>query len=68
VTDQRDERSPVGPRPGGGAGGRSTSEGADLTGHPKGTLLIVGIYGFLFAFGWLVLYFLVFLPRGVLTE
>jgi hypothetical protein len=68
VTDQRDQRSPAGPLPTGEAGEPSTPEEADIGGHPKGTLLIVGIYGFLFAFGWLVLYFLVFLPRGVLTE
>ena len=46
---------------GGGAGG-------DIGEHPKGTLLIVGVYGALFALGWLILYFFVFLPRGVLTE
>ncbi|MEM7049430.1 MAG: hypothetical protein AAF604_07210 [Acidobacteriota bacterium] len=33
-------------------------------GHPKGTLLIVGLYGALFALGWLALFFLEFLPRG----
>ncbi len=37
-------------------------------GHPKGTLAIVGLYGLLFALGWLILYFLVFLPRGAITE
>lgn len=68
MTDQRDERYPSGPRPGGGAAGPAAHEDADVGGHPKGTLLIVGIYGFLFAFGWLILYFFVFLPRGVLTE
>jgi hypothetical protein len=36
-------------------------------GHPKGTLAIVGVYGLLFALGWLVLYFFVFVPRGALT-
>lgn len=67
MTDQRDQRA-AGPHTGGGAGGRSAPEGADVGEHPKGTLLIVGIYGLLFAFGWLILYFFVFLPRGVLTE
>ena len=32
--------------------------------HPRGTLAIVAIYGLLFALGWLVLYFGVYLPRG----
>ncbi len=41
---------------------------ADIGGHPKGTLAIVGVYGLLFALGWLVLYFLVFVPRGALTQ
>lgn len=40
----------------------------DIGEHPKGTLLIVGIYGLLFALGWLILYFFVFLPRGALLE
>ena len=35
--------------------------------HPKGTLAIVGVYGLLFALGWLVLYFFVFTPRGAIT-
>jgi len=33
-------------------------------GHPRGTLAVLGIYGALFAFGWLLLYFFVYLPRG----
>ncbi len=40
----------------------------DLGGHPKGTLAIVGVYGLLFAIGWLILYFGVFVPRGALTQ
>lgn len=43
-------------------------ESSDVGGHPKGTLAIVGIYGLLFALGWLILYFGVFLPRGPLTQ
>ena len=40
-------------------------EDASGTGrHPKGTLAIVVVYGLLFAIGWLVLYFGVYLPRG----
>ncbi len=46
----------------------STSEpSTELDGHPKGTLAVVGVYGLLFALGWLVLYFFVFVPRGALT-
>ncbi len=36
-----------------------------VVGHPRGTLLIVFIYGLLFALGWLALYFGEFLPRGM---
>jgi hypothetical protein len=39
----------------------------DMGGHPKGTLAIVGVYGLLFAIGWLIIYFGVFVPRGALT-
>lgn len=35
--------------------------------HPVGTLAIVGIYGVLFAAGWLVVYFYVYLSRGPVT-
>lgn len=35
--------------------------------HPIGTLAIVGIYGLLFAAGWLAIYYLVFVPRGAVT-
>lgn len=33
-------------------------------GHPKGTLAVVALYGFLFVLGWLALYVFEFLPRG----
>jgi hypothetical protein len=33
-------------------------------GHPKGTLAIVTLYGFLLALGCLALYWLVFVPCG----
>ncbi|HEX9581239.1 MAG TPA: hypothetical protein VF970_09075 [Gemmatimonadales bacterium] len=36
--------------------------------HPRGTLAIVALYGVLFVLGWLVLYFLVYLPRGPVTN
>ena len=35
--------------------------------HPIGTLVIVGVYGLLFALGWLAVYFLVFRARGAVT-
>jgi hypothetical protein len=35
--------------------------------HPVGTLAIVGLYGLLFALGWLAIYLLVFVPRGRVT-
>lgn len=37
-------------------------------GHPRGTLAIVVVYGVLFALGWLAIYFLVYLPRGPITQ
>lgn len=40
---------------------------AGQTQHPKGTLLIVGLYGVLFAVGWFAAYLLVYLPRGGVT-
>ncbi|UCF18208.1 MAG: hypothetical protein JSU87_09600 [Gemmatimonadota bacterium] len=46
---------------------RQPSSEPAFGGHPKGTLAIVGIYGLLFALGWLYLYFFVFVPRGALT-
>lgn len=39
----------------------------DLGRHPKGTFAIVGVYGLLFLFGWLAIYFFVFVPRGAVT-
>lgn len=35
--------------------------------HPRGTLAIVGLYGVLFALGWLVFFFFIYLPRGAVT-
>jgi len=36
-------------------------------GHPKGTLLLIGLYGVLFAVGWFAIYILVYLRRGGVT-
>jgi hypothetical protein len=46
----------------------SSGQASDVGGHPKGTLAIVGVYGLLFALGWLIVYFLIFVPRGALTQ
>ena len=35
--------------------------------HPVGTLAIVGIYGALFAVGWVLVYVYVYLSRGAVT-
>lgn len=35
-------------------------------GHPRGTLLIVAIFGLLFALGWIAFYVLGFMSRGAL--
>ena len=35
--------------------------------HPRGTLALVGLYGAIFAVGWLAFYFFVYVPRGVVT-
>jgi hypothetical protein len=40
----------------------------EIGAHPIGTLVLVGLFGALFVIGFLVFYFLVFLPRGPLTE
>ena len=34
--------------------------------HPRGTMAIVVIFGLLFAFGWMAMYFLMFLKRGAM--
>lgn len=35
--------------------------------HPVGTLAIVGVYGLLFAVGWVLVYVYVYLSRGAVT-
>ncbi|HWV58503.1 MAG TPA: hypothetical protein VNZ57_13700 [Longimicrobiales bacterium] len=35
-----------------------------VSGHPRGTLAIVALYGVLFAAAWLAVYFLIYTPRG----
>jgi hypothetical protein len=44
-----------------------TGRSPELPQHPIGTLAIVGVYGVLFALGWLLFYFYVYLPRGSVT-
>lgn len=39
----------------------------DFGQHPRGTLALVGLYGVLFAVGWLLFFFLLYLPRGAVT-
>ena len=39
----------------------------DLGDHPRGTLVIVGLYGLLFVVGWLAFFFFLYLPRGAVT-
>lgn len=34
--------------------------------HPRGTLAIVGLYGLLYALGWLAIYALTYIPRGAI--
>ncbi len=36
--------------------------------HPRGTLALVGLYGLLFAIGWLAVFLFVYLPRGAVTR
>jgi hypothetical protein len=35
--------------------------------HPKGTLLLMGLYGLLFAASWFAVYVFVYLDRGGVT-
>ena len=37
------------------------------TGHPKGTLFLVALYGLLFVVGWFAVYVFVYLRRGGVT-
>ena len=37
-------------------------------GHPRGTLVIVALFGLLFALGWAAFYVLGFLHRGSLSH
>lgn len=40
----------------------------DVGQHPRGTLALVGLYGLLFALGWLAFFLLIYLPRGAVTR
>jgi hypothetical protein len=44
-----------------------TDKASEHTGHPRGTLLLVGLYGLLFAACWFATYFLIYLKRGAVT-
>jgi hypothetical protein len=44
-----------------------TPSSPPATRHPIGTLAIVGVYGLLFALGWLAVWFLLFRARGAVT-
>jgi len=44
-----------------------TDQRPNLGEHPRGTLAIVGLYGVLFALGWLAFFFFLYLPRGAVT-
>ena len=44
-----------------------TNPDPEVQRHPIGTLAIVGLYGFLFAVGWLLVYVYVYLSRGPVT-
>ena len=44
-----------------------TPDDRQHTAHPKGTLLVIGLYGVLFVVGWFAVYFLVYLKRGGVT-
>ena len=46
----------------------STPSQPEISAHPIGTLVLVGLFGVLFVIGFLVFYYLVFLPRGPLTQ
>ena len=43
------------------------AEKAPLLDHPKGTLLLVAIYGVLFVLSWFGVYLLIYLRRGGVT-
>ncbi len=44
-----------------------TPDDTPHTAHPKGTLLVIGLYGILFVVGWFAVYVLVYLERGGVT-
>lgn len=44
-----------------------TDSSPDLGSHPRGTFALIGVFGALFAVGWLLIYFLVYAPRGAVT-
>lgn len=45
-----------------------TDKAPDNQEHPRGTLAVVGLYGLLLLGGWLLYFFLVYLPRGAVSR
>lgn len=44
-----------------------TNPSSDPGRHPRGTLALIGLYGVLFAAGWLAVYVFIYLARGAVT-
>jgi hypothetical protein len=40
----------------------------ELGKHPRGTLAVVGLFAVIFVLGWLAFFFLVYVPRGVVSR
>ena len=45
-----------------------SDQNSNLGKHPRGTLALVGLYGLVFAVGWLLFFLLIYLPRGAVTR
>ncbi len=45
-----------------------SDQNSGLGKHPRGTLALVGLYGLVFVVGWLLFFFLIYLPRGAVTR
>ncbi len=40
----------------------------ELGNHPRGTLAVVGLFAVILVVGWLAFFFLVYVPRGVVSR